>query len=269
MFEKANADYLALLEESGLAPNAPATLTCPSCGVEFWMTLPPDLLVHDETVLIACPASCGAGCDLRQFSPVPSMSADRERYDTRVACPRHPAGYEFAANGVLLRCPCCFIENSREIMVTVVETIRNRITGEQDCIDRASLEAMLARVVSTFDGVMRSMVAIARRNCLQLGKEWEINVSSFQNLHRADWHFSKSYWSLSRATPDFPILVRAFQKRHLISHTLGVVDQEYIDKTGDPDAVVGRLIRLTGHEVLTAAEIASVIARSFFAHFLS
>ena len=41
----------------------------------------------------------------------------------------------------------------------------------------------------------------------------------------------------------------AFQKRHLIAHKLSVVDQNYVRKTGDTRAVVGRKIVIDASEV--------------------
>ena len=41
----------------------------------------------------------------------------------------------------------------------------------------------------------------------------------------------------------------AFQKRHLIAHKLGIVDRDYITKTGDTNAVVGRKIVIDVGEV--------------------
>ena len=40
-----------------------------------------------------------------------------------------------------------------------------------------------------------------------------------------------------------------FQKRHLIAHKLGVADQEYVNRSGDPDAVRGRKVQVTTSEV--------------------
>ena len=44
-------------------------------------------------------------------------------------------------------------------------------------------------------------------------------------------------------------LVQGFQKRHLIAHRMGVIDQAYIDATGDLGAVVGRKVYLDSVEV--------------------
>jgi hypothetical protein len=38
--------------------------------------------------------------------------------------------------------------------------------------------------------------------------------------------------------------LRGFQKRHLLAHTMGVVDADYVARTGDQTAVVGRKIAI-------------------------
>ena len=48
---------------------------------------------------------------------------------------------------------------------------------------------------------------------------------------------------------EWSLLVRAFQKRHLIAHRAGVVDQVYIDATSDAGAVLGRKVQLDSGEV--------------------
>src|SRR5262249_16102001 len=40
-----------------------------------------------------------------------------------------------------------------------------------------------------------------------------------------------------------------FEKRHLVAHKMGVVDQAYITKTGDTRHVIGRKISITADEI--------------------
>ena len=40
------------------------------------------------------------------------------------------------------------------------------------------------------------------------------------------------------------------QKRHVIAHRMGVVDEEYVSRTGDPGTVVGRKVAVYSHEIL-------------------
>jgi hypothetical protein len=60
----------------------------------------------------------------------------------------------------------------------------------------------------------------------------------------------------------------AFQKRHLLAHKMGVIDEEYMQKVNDPGAVVGRRITLTGTEVETCIGIVEAMGRRLFAAML-
>ena len=45
-------------------------------------------------------------------------------------------------------------------------------------------------------------------------------------------------------------LVKCFQRRHLFDHQVGIVDQKYIDKSGDESYKVGQRIKLKKNELL-------------------
>ena len=260
-----------ILAGLGLAAGSAVAMTCPSCGKSFWLRVPPDLeATLDLEILIACPYACGAGFDIRQFNPSEAHPGEDNRYDTRVSCVRHRHGFDFAADGVVLRCPVCHIETPREVAAGVVADIEAHIAAAGPFgPDRHTLEALLGRIVSTFDGVMRWMLDVAGRNHQIIGLPPLPTVNSFQNLSSANRKLASTGWSMSQAPKDWDILVRAFQKRHLITHTLGVVEQEYVEKTGDTTVAVGRVITLTSAEVLEAAKVAHRIVKSFFGQFLS
>ncbi len=48
---------------------------------------------------------------------------------------------------------------------------------------------------------------------------------------------------------EWKLAILAFQKRHLIVHKMGVVDEEYVRKSGDINAIVGRKISIREEEV--------------------
>jgi hypothetical protein len=48
---------------------------------------------------------------------------------------------------------------------------------------------------------------------------------------------------------EWTLVFRCFQKRHLLAHKMGVVDEEYIRATGDRTAVVGRKCQVDSNEV--------------------
>ena len=83
---------------------------------------------------------------------------------------------------------------------------------------------------------------------------------SFQNLEGAKTTFLDSFGmdlSAEVAPEEWRTAAIGFQKRHLVTHKLGVVDQEYITKTGDTRAVVGRKIGISAEEVRGLARIIS------------
>ena len=57
---------------------------------------------------------------------------------------------------------------------------------------------------------------------------------------------------------------RVFQKRHLLAHKMGVIDEEYLQRANDTGAVLGRKVRLTEGEVESAINIVETMGRRLF-----
>ena len=57
-------------------------------------------------------------------------------------------------------------------------------------------------------------------------------------------------------------MVKNFQKRHLISHNDGIVDDPYIQITNDQEAVKGRKIKIASEDVENMLESIEIIARN-------
>ena len=51
-------------------------------------------------------------------------------------------------------------------------------------------------------------------------------------------------------------------KRHVLAHRMGVVDQKYIDETGDSAAIVGRKIPITSDQVAEVLDLVSEIGKN-------
>jgi hypothetical protein len=64
--------------------------------------------------------------------------------------------------------------------------------------------------------------------------------------------------------PEWQAVCRAFQKRHLLSHKMGVIDQEYVDRAYDPTAQVGRRIRLDHDQVVATIDLVERLGRNLF-----
>ena len=107
----------------------------------------------------------------------------------------------------------------------------------------------LENCISAFDGFGRTSLKIF---AVRASDPSKLDKVSFQNLIKANTDVEKLFnLRLQNGVggKQWEDIVRAFQKRHLLAHRMGVTDQSYLDATGDPQAVVGRKIVITDNEV--------------------
>ena len=61
--------------------------------------------------------------------------------------------------------------------------------------------------------------------------------------------------------PEFSDLERYFQQRHLLAHCEGIVDQSYIDRSGDRQYSVGQRLIVRKDSVQSLATLVDKLAR--------
>lgn len=237
-------------------------IRCPECGAISWLKLP-DRRYYDGPISICCPTACGAFNLIAAFSPSASSDISIGDFDIHQKCYRD--GAQFALNRAIYRCPLCAIESPREVMAELLAHVKSKAKSS---LSRKELIDLLGQIVSTFDGVMRRCNSIVRRNYERMGLDPFPQVNSFQNLVGARNKMIGT-WDMSSMVSDWGKLLLVFQKRHLFAHGLGVVDQEYIDKSGDTTATIGKQVSLSSEEVVFLAEETTKIVRAFFGMFLS
>jgi hypothetical protein len=117
----------------------------------------------------------------------------------------------------------------------------------------------LENVVSAFDGLGREI-------CSQ--KATEIR---FQNMVGARRRVQETFgfdFADGLSADSWIAICRIFQKRHLLSHKMGVIDDEYVQKANDPGAVVGRRVRVTQEEVSLAIGLVETLGQRLFKRLL-
>ena len=264
--EKQYSGYLA---SHGIAIGDLLDISC-TCGTRFLLRIPEFLQAGGlEKLIIACPSACANGGDLSNFKFQISKADPAKEFDVHRKCER--CGVEYAANGTAIRRPCCYIENTRELMYGVYSEVLSAIESSPPSgLPRARVEELLSKTVSTFDGVMRRSLEIANLNLERFGRELLPAASSFQNLDAlVDWPRPRIKLFDCLSPDEYQQLRLAFQKRHLCVHQLGVVDKKFIAKTGDKTAVEGKKVEISIGEVLRASRLASNVVVHFFGHWLS
>ena len=102
------------------------------------------------------------------------------------------------------------------------------------------IENCLEDAVSAFDG-------FGREHC-----RTTIANISFQNIVRARDRLANDHGvdiSSGLSASEWSFVATQFQKRHLLAHTMGVVDQDFIDKTGIPSSMIGKKVQISQGDV--------------------
>ena len=208
------------------------------------------------------PFGIGFSLTFKPDSLLPIRHYREKQLETEVVCTKCTLHY--SVYGVFAFCPDCGQHNSLQIFEKNIEVVAKMMdlaeSTERD-LSKRLVENGLEDCVSVFDGFGREVCRVYARdatNCAILGR------ISFQNLEGAKRQLQEAYGiDLSSAVTagEWESLVRAFQRRHLIAHRMGVVDQSYVANAADREAVVGRRILIKPDEVRDLLQLVGKLAQ--------
>jgi len=188
-----------------------------------------------------------------------------KQLETEVDCEQ--CRLRYMIYGVFGFCPDCGVHNSFQILkknLAIVEKLLTVAETQDKTVAQSLIENGLKNCVAAFDGFGREICRIHGKASTDLGKVEKI---SFQNLERAKQSLSSLFnldLGVGLSSDEWKETVRAFQMRHLFSHKMGVIDDEYIRKSGDTQAVVGRKISIDVGEVRALIQIMDKLGRDLF-----
>ena len=191
---------------------------------------------------------------MHYIMPVPS----KEEMQLKIQCKVCNAKY--AVIGSAFFCPCCG-HNIAE------ETFDNSLKKIQDKIKNIPIIRKAVETVSKdeAENTCRSLIETSLGECVVAFQRFcEVNFSTrapekylkfnaFQNIE-----IGAPYWKdiLGETYADWLTVEEMtrlnllFQKRHLLAHTEGIVDQKYLDKTNDTSYKAGQRIVIKEKDVL-------------------
>ena len=182
--------------------------------------------------------------------------------ETELVCSE--CSLRYAIYGVFAYCPDCRKHNSYQILLKNIELIEKMLDMAQESdseISEKLTENCLEDCVSAFDGFGRE---IARVHASKAVDSIQAGKLSFQNLTGTRSRILSLFridmkHGLSETQWEF--MVRFFQMRHLIGHTMAALDEDYIRRTGDSSAVPGRKIRVSTGQVRELLAPIAVVAK--------
>jgi hypothetical protein len=193
----------------------------------------------------------GIGLSMRVSGrPHPIHYYREQKLETEVTC--ETCGLRYAIYGVFGYCPDCGVHNSAPILhknLEVIERMVGLATTAEDGLAEPIIANALEDAVSAFDGFGRE---VYRLNAPRAAKDAAALRMSFQDLTRARERLMRAFGidlAAGVSSDQWERAVRCFQKRHLLAHAMGVVDEAYIRQTGDVTAAIGRKVRIEADEV--------------------
>ena len=212
--------------------------------------------------------SFGIGVSMKVTgSPLPVRGYTEQDLETEVVC--DACTLRYAIYGVFGFCPDCGAHNNLGILDANLRLAEKMVTLSATLdadVAKHLVENALEDCVSAFDGWGRGVCAAFAPKAANPTKVVKV---SFQNVERAREAMRQQFGfdaDAALGASTVASLHRAFQKRHLLAHRMGVVDDDYLKKTSDRTVQEGRRITVLASEVDETAAGVRAWAKALAAH---
>lgn len=212
----------------------------------------------------------GIGLSLKVKRPrrIPLHRYQEPALETPVECSQCTLKYK--VYGLYGHCPDCGRHNALQIFETDLDLVLRMLeaarTQPQE-FQKKQVESALKDCVASFDAFGRELCS---RHAARAVKPAKAEKISFQNLAGAQTNLQQQFsmdLAAGLSSAEWDEAVKAFQKRHVFAHKRGVVDQGYVDKSGDATVTVGHLMPLEEGEVVELVRILRLLANHLSASF--
>lgn len=201
----------------------------------------------------------------KHFINLPAEALDI--LEQRIACDN--CGAKYAIVGSAFYCPCCGKNSARLTFNNTINKVQakiNNIDTVKRAISQYSKDEAVRTCCSLIESSVSDLVVAFQRLCeccypvVSNGKEARRNA--FQRLSDGSnlWKecFGEGYedWLNSE---QYNKLVICFQQRHLLQHQDGIVDQDYITKSGDRRYNIGQRIIIKVSDIIEYANVVEIL----------
>lgn len=174
-------------------------------------------------------------------TPTPIAYYLEEELEERVTC--SACTMEYTIYGAFGFCPDCGVHNSLQIVNANFDLVLKAL----DLAQAAPAELAAKLIDNALEDAVSCFDAFGREHCatqpfkisfqsIEAAKDKLVRPTGFDLAAALDggaWHF----------------VTVQFQKRHLLAHKLGVIDAEYVSKTGCAPSLIGRKVTITDGDV--------------------
>jgi DNA-directed RNA polymerase subunit RPC12/RpoP len=202
----------------------------------------------------------------------PQWVYSEQRQQTRFQC--QDCQTHFDVLGEYVRCHGCGKPTWREVIERKLISAENQFNEADNLTDRQARETeweqILSRFVSDFEAMARELQKLLASWPATPKRRGELHNLSFQNIVHAtqslkDWFGIELFRSISEDDQRFLNLM--FNRRHLIVHNAGRVDQEYLNKTGDTTVKLNEKIRIRSKHIRRLLPLVRTLATNLIKDF--
>lgn len=182
-------------------------------------------------------------------------------------------GCRYSSLGAAFFCPACGHNSAESTFSQAIETVRKSLAAlpaiRQAVETVADADAGKNTVQGILEGSMERLVGAFQRIAEVFFDRTPAVTATrrrrnvFQNLTEGSvlWRTAtgKGYEDLL-SPAEMADLVRLFQQRHLLAHCEGMVDQDYINKSGDTTYAIGQRIVIREGSVSRLADLVTKLA---------
>ena len=192
-----------------------------------------------------------------------------ETMEQKIQCEK--CGARYAVVGSAFYCPCCGNNSARLTFFNTVEKVRakiNNLNTIREAIEEFSKDEAARTCTSLIETSIPDLVVAFQRLCecvypqIEGAKPLKRNV--FQRLDDGNnlWHelVGAGYdnWITNQ---QYSKLKRCFQQRHLLQHQDGIVDSDYIAKSGDASYAIGQHLIIKASDIVEYADIVDTLGQ--------
>lgn len=174
----------------------------------------------------------------------------REEWETEICCEK--CGTHYSVIGSAYFCPCCGYNSAINAFDDSLDSIRKMLESLSD------MKSMLTEKynVDSAETMCRSMVESSIGDMVSAFQKFasckyeELSgktsrVNDFQIIEKGSNLFEQETgkkYSDILSEPELNFMQLMFQRRHILEHNNGMVDQQYLDKSGDISYILGQRI---------------------------
>jgi hypothetical protein len=178
-------------------------------------------------------------------------------------------------------CPGCGRTNARKLFLDRVDKMLLRVDEVKKNVperkERATVwEEMTKNIVGDFEHLAKHLRVSLLCFPLTVNRKKRLEELNFQKPLQANeslvqwfdigllaWPGDKTTAKRMVPDSDLPFIKKMIQRRHILIHSGGIVDQDYIDISGDTEVVLGERISVSSKEVKRFIECIRTMAENF------